>query len=168
MNLIERMLKHDAWTTARLLDCSNELSDEHLDQRFDLGHGSVRATTIHIIGNVYTWCDLMNAAKVPSPDLAVNCSVKSLREHHDIASHRLYKLGRDVVDQGHLDDTFIDTLENPPRHKSFGAGLLHLATHSMHHRAQLLFMLKRIGVQNLPEGDALSWENQHLGGWGLA
>jgi uncharacterized damage-inducible protein DinB len=30
----------------------------------------------------------------------------------------------------------------------------------MHHRAQLLYMLRLLGVQNLIEGDALSWESQ--------
>jgi hypothetical protein len=28
----------------------------------------------------------------------------------------------------------------------------------MHHRAQLLYMLRRLGVADLPEGDVFSWE----------
>jgi hypothetical protein len=28
----------------------------------------------------------------------------------------------------------------------------------MHHRAQLLFMLRRLGVEGVPEGDTLTWE----------
>jgi uncharacterized damage-inducible protein DinB len=30
----------------------------------------------------------------------------------------------------------------------------------MHHRAQVLHMLRRLGVSGLPEGDVLSWERQ--------
>ncbi|MEO2015569.1 MAG: hypothetical protein ABGZ53_14495 [Fuerstiella sp.] len=30
----------------------------------------------------------------------------------------------------------------------------------MHHRAQVLYMLRRVGVVDLPEGDVLSWESQ--------
>ena len=41
-----------------------------------------------------------------------------------------------------------------------GGGIAHIITHSMHHGAQLLYMLRRLGVQGLPEGDVLSWENQ--------
>jgi len=30
----------------------------------------------------------------------------------------------------------------------------------MHHRAQLLYMLRKLGVRDLIEGDMLSWEAQ--------
>ena len=46
--------------------------------------------------------------------------------------------------------------DTPPRRKSFVGTLLHVATHGMHHRAQLLYMLRCAGVPDLPEGDALS------------
>lgn len=36
--------------------------------------------------------------------------------------------------------------------------ILHIATHNMHHRGQLLYMLRRSGLSEVPEGDALSWE----------
>jgi hypothetical protein len=35
--------------------------------------------------------------------------------------------------------------------------IVHVITHSMHHRARLLYMLRRLGPANLPEGDVLSW-----------
>ncbi len=41
-----------------------------------------------------------------------------------------------------------------------GGGITHILTHSMHHRAQVLYMLRRVGVVDLPEGDVLSWESQ--------
>jgi uncharacterized damage-inducible protein DinB len=53
-------------------------------------------------------------------------------------------------------------LDNPPREKSYGTSLAHIITHSMHHRAQVLYMLRLSGVRNLPEGDVFSWENQRL------
>jgi DNA-binding FadR family transcriptional regulator len=43
---------------------------------------------------------------------------------------------------------------------SVGGAIVHIVTHGMHHRAQLLYMLRLLGVQNLIEGDALSWESQ--------
>jgi len=30
----------------------------------------------------------------------------------------------------------------------------------MHHRAQLLYLLRLSGVDSLPEGDVFSWENR--------
>ena len=56
-------------------------------------------------------------------------------------------------------EQFVDVLDDPPRRKTFGGGIAHIITHSMHHRAQLLYMLRRLGVARLPEGDVFSWEN---------
>jgi uncharacterized damage-inducible protein DinB len=28
----------------------------------------------------------------------------------------------------------------------------------MHHRAQVLYLLRKLGLEGLPEGDVLSWE----------
>jgi len=35
-----------------------------------------------------------------------------------------------------------------------------MITHSMHHRAQLLYMLLQLGLEGLPEGDVFSWESR--------
>ena len=43
-------------------------------------------------------------------------------------------------------------------HPMYGGGIAHVITHSMHHRAQPLYMLRRLGIEGLPEGDVLSWE----------
>lgn len=165
MDLIDRMLKHDAWTTNQLLDCSLGLSDECLDRRFEIGHKTVRATFIHIIGNMRVWFALMSGGKELGAALQPGASIAHLRQCHDEVATKLFDLARQVVDQARLDDTFIDELDSPPRRKTFGGGILHLTTHGMHHRAQLMYMLRRLDVQGLPEGDALSWEKQHIGGW---
>jgi hypothetical protein len=51
MDILERMLGHDAWTTHHLLERCGEPTDLQLDQQFDIGHGSLRATFEHLIGN---------------------------------------------------------------------------------------------------------------------
>ena len=71
MDLLDRLLAHDTWTTRQLLLRCQQLTDEQLDQEFDI-------------------------------------------------------------------------------------------IHSMHHRAQLLYMLRLLGLTDLPEGDVLSWES-HAG-----
>ncbi len=46
------------------------------------------------------------------------------------------------------------------------AGVIaHLITHSMHHRAKILYFLDQLGVENVIEGDALGWEALSRG-WG--
>ncbi len=54
------------------------------------------------------------------------------------------------------------TLGGTPYCFSLGAMLMHVATHGVHHRAQCLNMLRRLGVQGvsdrLPDIDLLEWE----------
>ena len=38
--------------------------------------------------------------------------------------------------------------------------IAHVLTHNHFHRAELLHMLARLGLPDLPEGDLLSWEQQ--------
>ena len=59
MDLLNRLLGHDAWTTKRLLELSGSLTDAELDRKFDLGHRTLRRTLNHIVGNVEDWMDLM-------------------------------------------------------------------------------------------------------------
>src|SRR4051812_12201532 len=64
MNLLDRLLGHDAWTTRQLLDRCTPLSDEQLDRPFDIGHRTLRATLAHLIHNMETWSALMAAEPI--------------------------------------------------------------------------------------------------------
>ncbi len=65
---------------------------------------------------------------------------------------------RDVADRGAWDEKWLNRRDDPPKELSYGGTIAHVITHSMHHRAQLLYMLRLLGVENRPEGDVLSWE----------
>lgn len=164
MRILERLLQHDAWTTRALLALAADLPDALLDQEFEIGHRSLRRTFLHIIGNMECWCDLMagqpqrNVSGKHPPD-----SIAGMTARLDLVAEELLALGRDVAEGNREDECFIDYLDRPPTRKPLGAGLVHVATHGMHHRAQCLYILRRLGVNNLIEGDALSWEQVHLG-----
>ena len=59
MDLLDRLLAHDAWTTRQLLLRSRDLTDAQLDRPFDIGHETLRRTFVHIIGNMEVWTDLL-------------------------------------------------------------------------------------------------------------
>ena len=157
MDLLDRLLKHDAWTMQQLLRFCQNLSDEELDREFDIGHRTVRATFLHMIRNVEVWTDLMCEQAVRTSE---GRSVSALIERLERASGDLAALARAVADRGDWDGRFVDYLDDPPALKTFGGGIAHVITHNVHHRAQLLYLLRRLGVTGLPEGDVLSWEQQ--------
>jgi uncharacterized damage-inducible protein DinB len=162
MDLLDRLLGHDAWTTRELLLLCCDLTDEQLDRDFDIGHRTVRATFVHIIRNLEIWSALMSGRRVygaetmPPP----GTSVPALLDRLDRAATELARVARAVADRGGWDERWIDTLESPPVEKTYGGGIAHIITHSMHHRAQVLYLLRRLGVENLPEGDVFSWEHR--------
>lgn len=165
MDLLERLLGHHSWTTRRLLELAGTLADSQLDREFDIAHRTVRRTMEHMVWNVECWTDLMKENGVrPRPES--NQSIDELTRRFDEASAEFISFARNVVAEGRLNDTFVDRLDDPPQEKSFGGVIVHLATHGMHHRAQLLFMMRRLDVPDLPEGDALSWERAVRGGDG--
>lgn len=59
MNLLDRVLGFDRWTTQRLLSLSEGLSDDQLDQEFDIGQRTIRKSFDHMILAMELWTALM-------------------------------------------------------------------------------------------------------------
>jgi len=156
MDLLDRLLGHDAGTTRQVLLLSQNLTDEQLDQPFDIGHRTLRATLDHMIGNVEVWTDLMSERPVDRTPSGV--SVADFLERHARSHSEFAELARAAQSESRLDDTYMDTLDTPPTAKTFGGTIAHLITHNMLHRSEALHILQRLGVENLPEGDVLGWE----------
>jgi uncharacterized damage-inducible protein DinB len=158
VNLLDRLLGHNAWTTRRLLLRCAELSGGQLDREFDIDGRSVRALLRHMIGNMEVWTDLMLGRPVRRSESA-STSVEELLARHDAACVHFAILARQVEAENRLDELWLDTLDDPPAQKTYGGAILHVLTHDMHHRAQLLLMLAWLGLTDLPEGDLLGWES---------
>ena len=156
MDLLDRLLGHDHATTRQLLMMSQDLTDEQLDRDFDIGHRTLRATFAHMIGNVEIWTDLMAERAVDRTPK--RSSVEALIERHEYSYADFASLACRVRDAQCWDDRYIDTLDDPPRRKTFGGTITHVITHNMFHRGEVLHILQRLGVPDLPEGDALTWE----------
>jgi len=162
MDLLDRLLGHDAWTTRRLLEHCRAFDDERLDRGHDLAHRSVRATFLHIVRNMEVWGDLMAGVEV-RPDRnaePVGRSIEGLLARLDQAAADLAAIARDVAARGAWDERWLDVLDDPPTEKSYGGAIAHVITHSMHHRAQVIQLLRDVGAPAPIEGDVLSWEMQ--------
>ena len=162
MDILDRLLAHDTWTTRQLLLACQSLPDELLDKEFAIDQQTIRKTFIHIIGNLEGWTDLLCERPVEDrsgstlPELLVRLSS---------ASRDFSWIARKVAREQRYDDCFLDTLDEPPKRKTFGGGIGHLITHNMHHRAHIMFMMEKVGLKEHIEGDLLSWESSSFG-WG--
>ena len=160
MNLLDRLLGHDAWTTRQLLMACQTLPDEALDRVFDIDHGSLRHTFAHLVDNMETWTDLMAGRE---PHDRSGESIAALLERLSVVGREFAQIARRVAAEGREDDCFWDTLDRPPVRKTFGGGIGHVLTHNMHHRAQIMFLMERLGLTNHIEGDLLTWESVSFG-----
>ena len=164
MDLLDRLLAHDTWTTRQLLLACAPLPDELLDKVFDIDHCTLCQTFTHIIGNMELWTDLL--CQRPVQDRTGN-TIPELLKRLSLVSREFANVARKIAREQRYDDCFLDTLDNPPRLKTFGGAIGHLITHSMHHRAQVMFLMQRVGLKEHVEGDLLSWESNSFGwGWG--
>jgi uncharacterized damage-inducible protein DinB len=162
MNLLDRLLAHDTWTTRQLLLACEPLPDELLDKEFEIDQRSLRKTFIHIIGNMEVWTDLLCERPV---EKHTGDSIAELLERLGVVSRDFANLARKIDREQRYDDCFLDNLDHPPRPKTFGGAIGHLITHSMHHRAQVMFLMEKVGLTDHIEGDLLSWETSAFG-WG--
>ena len=160
MDILDRLLAHDAWTTRQLLLACSALPEERLDQDFDIDHRTLRRTFAHIIENMETWTDLMSERPVIE---RVGETPEALLARLAIIAQDFALRVRQLRVEGRLEAAFVDTLDRPPRSKTYATAISHLVTHGMHHRAQIMFMMEKVGLQDHIEGDVFSWESQALG-----
>jgi uncharacterized damage-inducible protein DinB len=157
MNMLERFLEHDLATTREILHLCLDLTDEQMDREVDAGGGSLRKTLAHMIHNIEAWTDLMMGLPVRlSGDFSASGLLDRLvRSYSDFA-----EFAKRIEREGRLDDLWTDVEDDPPVEKSFGGAIGHVITHNMHHRAEVLHIMQRLGVKNLPEGDLMGWDQR--------
>ena len=160
MDIVDRLLAHDTWTTRQLLLACQALPDALLDQEFEIDQRSLRKTFIHIIDNMEVWTDLLHERAVQHK---TGTTVPELLARLSDASREFANLTRKIVREGRYDDGFLDTLDKPPRLKTFGGTIGHVITHNMHHRAQVMFLMEKVGLTEHIEGDLLGWESTAFG-----
>ncbi len=154
MDLLDRLLEHDRWATLQLLETSNGLSDAQLDQEFDIGHRTLRATYDHTFFNIEFWTRL--AAGQATDGIARDKqSIAVLTERHAAAHEKFAALVRQKRDEGGLDDTFVDHFGGS---MTVGAMAIHVVLHNAEHRSEVIHILTRLDVPDIPEVDHALWE----------
>ncbi len=160
MQLLDLLLGHDHDATAELLLRCAELAPAQLDQAVDAGHGSVRNTLDHMIYNIEVWGDSMRG--VPVYQRPEGTSLEELSQRFEAAYADFAAAARTLQADGQLEAFWTDQLDTPPSQRGYGATILHVITHNMHHRAELQHMLHRVGLPDVPEGDLAGWSSRRL------
>jgi uncharacterized damage-inducible protein DinB len=153
MDLLDRLLGHDHWATTQLFGVARGLTDAQLDRPFDVGQQTLRATFAHMIFNIEGWSAPM-AGRRPEFDRE-DRSLDDLIDSFERAFTEFAAVARRVRDEGRFDDTYTDHFD---QQMGFGGAILHVILHNEGHRVELLHILQRLGLTDLPEIDHGLWD----------
>lgn len=165
--LIRRLHEHRMWSNARLLGAARALTDEQLRRAMPIGQGSVWATLTHLMGGDFQWLEALlgNEAPLMPGDLpdalpgnqrgqGAARSPDELATRWDAINARWNDYLASLNDES-LDETVYKVSTSSGRGRRFGTTrrdiLLHVCTHAQYTAAQLVNMLRRLGVAELPD-----------------
>src|SRR5262249_16162763 len=141
MDILDRYLGYEGWTTRHIITRCQELTPAQLHQPFDIGQGTLHDTLTHIIRNLEAWLTLMPPeAETQRPPIADNPD--AYLERFDAAMADFSHFAREMAAANRLDDTYLDTYDNPPKAKTFGGTILHVLTHTTVHRWEAQHILQ--------------------------
>ncbi len=150
LETIRECFRFNDWAWDRLLAAVAPLTDIQLDQPFEMGEGSLRATLRHLYGAERNWLARWRGTDQPQfpPARELTTPADFDRAHRALVPER-------NADIASLDFSRPCTYTNPQgRTYTFALGdvLLHVCNHGIHHRAQAVNMLRRLGQPPLTPG----------------
>jgi AraC-like DNA-binding protein len=160
MDLLHKMVQHHVWLLGEMVKRAERLSDEQLDRRIEISVDDDEQTLRSLLSRLVGQMDMWNCA------IAAHDYDWSVEEHESVASlqRRLDSVGpafmenvRVAIDEGRLDDTFVDALCEPAEVFTYGGMIAHVLTFAAHRRTLVVLALDAAGITDLGWGDPMRW-----------
>ena len=173
IELLQRLHQHRAWVNGNLLTAAAALSDEQLRSAFQIGQGSVWKSLLHLYAAENVWLEALlgNEGFLVPGDLPGTIPGNQQGEGGvtglDDLRQKWSALDRRWV--GYLAALTPAALEEVVYRRSslgqrFGTRrsdvLLHVCTHAHYTAAQVVNMLRHVGVEKLPDTMLISLARQ--------
>ena len=155
MDLVQQMVEHHIWLTG-------QLTEEQLDEPIvinvddDPDPSTLRRIISRLVGQMAMWNATM-ASREYDFSLEEHESLTSARRRLAEAAPVFLGHVRDAIEQGRLDDVFVDAASDPPYVCSYGAMIAHVLTFAAHRRTLAVRALDKHGVTRLGWGDPIEW-----------
>jgi len=162
MDLLTRMVEHHLWLIAEMLDRAERLPDDVLDSPVEISvegidcDPTLRSLLSRLVGQLAMW----DAATHDQPydfEIEKHETVAGMRARLAQAGPAFLSQVRSIVDDGRLDETFVDALCDPPEVFTYGGMIAHVLTFAAHRRTLVLGALSDAGVKDLGSGDPMRW-----------
>jgi len=164
LETVRELLRYDDWANGRVLQSAASLSDEQMDQSFEMGCGSLRWTLMHILCAEQVWVQRWQGhTETPWPDERERAAVAAMGERFREAPSVRDAFLRNLQDDGLTREIVYRDSFGGIFSAALGDMMLQLCNHSTHHRAQAVNMIRRVGAA-APELDYMYWRLLRTGG----
>jgi AraC-like DNA-binding protein len=162
MDLLVRMVEHHVWLLGEMLTRAERLPDDVLDAPVELSveglddDPTLRSLLSRLVGQLAMW----DAAVDDRPydfEVEQGESVASMRARLAEAGPAFLTQVRTIVDEGRLDETFVDAVCDPPEVFTYGGMIAHVLTFAAHRRTLVCGALIDAGITDLGAGDPMRW-----------
>jgi hypothetical protein len=166
MDLSDRLVEHDHWLTARLLENAATLPDDALDRpirpglvvhSFEGPEPDVRTMLERIIFTKEVWTAAIAGRDIPPRDQR---SIAALQARLAAVEPQFAALVRRVRDRNEWDDVFVDALCTPPVSFTLGSVIAHILTIGVVRRQTVIDALRELGVRDVESRDPIEWERE--------
>lgn len=165
VDLIQRLHQHRAWVNANLMAAAAALTDDQLRREFPIGQGSIWKSLLHLYAAEYVWLETLLGndqavvpgdlpGKIPGNQLGAGgiASLDALRPKWTDLQGRWDRWLAALVAAA-LDEPVYRIVASTGQRIGTRRGdvLLHVCTHAHYTSAQVVNMLRQVGVEKLPE-----------------
>lgn len=162
MDLLTKMVEHHVWLVGEMIARADSLPDDVLDAPVEISvegiddDPTLRSLLSRLVGQLAMW----DAATHDRPyDFGVERgeSVAEMRARLAQVGPAFLAQVRTIVDEGRLDETFVDAICDPPEIFTYGGMIAHVLTFAAHRRTLVCGALIDAGVTDLGAGDPMRW-----------
>jgi AraC family transcriptional regulator len=166
MDLLTRMVEHHIWLVGEMLTRAEGLSDDVLDARVEISVDGIdcdptlRSLLSRLVGQLAMW-DAATHDRAYDFEIEKGESVAEMRARLAESGPAFLTQVRAIVDEGRLDETFVDAICDPPEVFTYGGMIAHVLTFAAHRRTLVCGALNDAGVTDLGSGDPMRWVAEH-------
>ena len=162
MDLMTRMIEHHVWLTGEMIERATRLTDEQLDAPIEVPIGTIdsdmtiRSVLGRLVGQLAQWNAAVDQRRYDW-DQERGKSLSTLRRELAEEGPAFLEQVRATVEQGRLDDTFVDVTCEPPRVFTYAGIVAHVLNFAAVRRLVVLGAFESLGITDLDAGDPMEW-----------
>jgi AraC-like DNA-binding protein len=168
MELLTRMVEHHVWLVGEMVDRADALSDDVLDAPVSISVDGIdcdptlRSLLSRLVGQLAMW-DAATHDRLYDFGVERGETVASMRARLSEVGPAFIGQVQGIVDDGRLDETFVDGICDPPEVFTYGGMVAHVLTFAAHRRTLVCGALADAGVTDLGNGDPMRWVAEPVG-----